>query len=95
VGAQVSLDLRFGRVWVVHYTHKHGTDLLVCTTEKKANEVAQEWASQQVEDDWDDEDKAKFNALENGVDKLDLFHNVEANTSYGSVIETMERELIE
>lgn len=83
------------KVYVVHYTHKHGSDICVCASEAKANEVALEWAAQEVEDDWEDEDKAKFNALENGVDKLDLFHNVEANTSYGSVIETRACDLIE
>lgn len=82
------------KVYVVHYTHKHGSDICVCKTEQRANEVALNWAAQEVEDDWEDEDKAKFYALESGVDKLDLFHRIEENTNYGSVIDVLTREMV-
>lgn len=83
------------KVYVVHYTHKHGSDICVCKTEQSANAVAVNWAAQEVEEDWDPEDQSKFRRLSDPVEKLDLFHNVEANTSYGSVINVLARELVE
>jgi hypothetical protein len=78
------------KVFVIHYTHKHGDDISVFGGEKTAQEAALALMIERVSE-WDPEDRIKFDGCENFDDQLTVFHQVEKEVSYGETIEIMER----
>jgi len=84
------------KVFVVHYTHKHGCDISVFGTRDEAERAAtsimltraNRWDHSKTEEFRESAfSPAGFNEL------LGTFHDVERNISYGEVIELMERKV--
>jgi len=80
-------------VWICLYTHKHGVDVAPYRTEAGAWKAAWQLANERVDESWDEEDKARFKAIDNSIEALDLFHDVEGNISYGENFEVLRRPL--
>ena len=80
-------------VWICTYTHKHGTDVGAYRTEAGAWKAAWQLANERVDESWDEEDKARFKVIDNSIEALDLFHDIEGNISYGESFEIHRRPL--
>ena len=81
-------------IYIITYQHKHGLDVGVYKTEKGALKAAHQLAYDQVDGSWDDEDQKKeFLTEEDPALALQIFHEVEGETSYGEVIEIISTTL--
>ena len=81
-------------VWVVLYTHKHGTDGGVYSTYAKALEAGVQIAYERVEEGcWEEENREFFLGLEDNGRAIDFFNDVESSWSYSEYIELLQRPL--
>jgi hypothetical protein len=80
------------KVYVVIYTHKHGVECAVYSSEAIAQRAVHHLMFERVES-WDREDWKKFQGCETYDHQVDLFHKIEQNVSYGDRIELLEREV--
>jgi hypothetical protein len=80
-------------VYVVHYQHKHGHDISVCGGLKSAQRMVDDLMTQRVSESWDQIDRDRISAMTDFGERLDYFHAVEQNISYGESIEILERRV--
>lgn len=78
-------------VYVVHYKHKHGEDISVCGGVKSAQNMVDDLMTHRVSESWDQVDRDRISAMTEFSDRLDYFHAVEREVSYGETIEILER----
>ena len=83
-------------VFVISYEHKHGLDLNVCATSARAWEVAHRFASERVEESWDDTPEiANFKLITGHEEAVGYFNDIEMETCYSENIEVLEKEVFE
>lgn len=81
------------KVYVVHYTHKHDGSISVFSTPDKAEASADSLITDRAAESWDQEDRDRLARWSSFVDRLEYFHAVEKDVSYGETIELMECEV--
>lgn len=78
-------------VYVVHYEHKRGHDISVCGGLVSAQRMVDDLMTHRVSESWDQVDRDRISAMTDFGERLDYFHAVERDVSYGETIEVLER----
>jgi hypothetical protein len=81
------------KVYVIIYTHKHGCDVSVHGTRDGAERSAEDLISNRASESWDKEDLDRLDLAGSFDDRMDFFHAIEREVSYGEAIELEEREV--
>jgi hypothetical protein len=77
-------------VYVLQYTHKHGETISVYGGRKSAENAADDLITNRVSESWSRFDRHEIGLIEDFTARLDYFHSIEVNVSYGEIIKIHE-----